>query len=540
MPRLLAAGSAAATLTLSENKTPHEFIAYKYAERKNSRRPYMASLEQRIEHLFPNKTRKGTSPIAMVALIFAERRGRWLTQTDVIDSINKKFSDSTVRKSFKILSRPLDVLGGYSFIDIESVKREGKGRPVIRGILSQAALEKIFALVTPVEQEPVSYFSKLNVKGRIEISPLQIGEKYLPPEDIIRLRIQKSGKWETRRLLRKLVNDKPGAQKEAKLKVIDAMAEMQGMTFNATNGQFSKINQEVVPRGKLAELYAEWKCLPGKESPYSRAADNLEIFKKHHFGPFPKSQYIILDEGLRELVSDQNRAVYSMTAYIVDSREDDTRVLALEERAKKGEQAAFDELTQVLSSDDSRYARQDAVYSLGRLHDIRVIEPLIKAMLSDEYCGVRSVAATMISEFGYRHEFAMALKDCHHSVRQEVARILGQIGDSRAVEPLIEALKDPDIGARCDVAIALGKIGNTCATDPLITLLDCENESVRVAAVTALGNVEDPRAVQALAKACDDPSAWVCDVAKKASEKIEKKNQERLQAISVHGPAPRK
>ena len=93
----------------------------------------MASLEQRIENLFPNKTRKETGPIAMVALIFAERRGRWLTQTDVIDLINKKFSDSTVRKAFKILSRPLDVLDGYSFIDTESVKKEGRGCPVISG-----------------------------------------------------------------------------------------------------------------------------------------------------------------------------------------------------------------------------------------------------------------------------------------------------------------------------------------------------------------------------------------------------------------------
>jgi HEAT repeat protein len=174
------------------------------------------------------------------------------------------------------------------------------------------------------------------------------------------------------------------------------------------------------------------------------------------------------------------------------------------------------------------------------LRDTGAIEPLIKAMLNDEYSPVRSIAADGLAAFGYRHEFAMALKDPYHSVRQEVARILGQIGDSRAVESLIEALKDLDLGARCDVAIALGKIGNMCATDSLITLLDCENDSVRVAAATALGNIGDPRAIQAVKKVCDDPSAWVCDVAKKALEKIEKKNKERLQAISVHGQAPRK
>ena len=35
------------------------------------------------------------------------------------------------------------------------------------------------------------------------------------------------------------------------------------------------------------------------------------------------------------------------------------------------------------------------------------------------------------------------------------------------------------------------------------------------------------------------PSTEVCDVARKALEKIEKKNQGRLQAISAHGQAPR-
>jgi HEAT repeat protein len=418
----------------------------------------------------------------MVALIFAERRGRWLTQTDVIDSVNKKFSDSTVRKAFKILSCPLDVLGGYSFIDIESVKKDGKGRPLIRGILSQAALEKIFTLVTPVKQEPVSYFPEVNMKGRLEIPPLQIGDKYLPPEDIMRLLIQKCGKMETRRLLRKMVNDIPGAEKEAMRKLIVTLAEKQGVIFNATKDQFYKGNQVVVPSGKPAEVHAMWRRLPGEKDPYARAVDIADIIKKHHFGPFPGQQYIITDRGLMELASDENRTVYSMTAHIGDSQADDARVLALEERAKKGEQVAFEELIQVLSNDTSKYARQEAARSLGHLNDIRAIESLTNAMLSDEYNATRHLAADALAAFGYRQEFAMALKDRDHYVRQEVASILGRIGDSQAVEPLIEVLKDADIGVQCAVAvaIALGKIGDTRAIDSLITLLDYENESVKL------------------------------------------------------------
>ncbi len=336
------------------------------------------------------------------------------------------------------------------------------------------------------------------------------------------------------------MNDIPGAEKEAMLKIICTLAEKQGMSFNSTNDQFTKGNQVVVPSGKLAEAHAKWKCLHGKEEPYATAASISDIVKKHHFGPFPRQQHTIANPGLMELASDENRAVSSISAYIVDSREDNARVLAIEERAKKGDAEAFDELIQVLSSDDSKYARQDAAYSLGRLHDIRVTEPLIKAMLSDEYSGVRCVAAITLREFGYRHELTMALKDSDPYVRREVATILGKIGDTRAIDPLKEALKDPDIGVQSAAANALGEIGDIRAIDSLVLILGSETDSVRCIAATALGNIGDPRAIQAVKKACDDPSTWVCDVAKKALEKIEKKNQERLQAISVNGQAPQK
>jgi HEAT repeat protein len=44
-------------------------------------------------------------------------------------------------------------------------------------------------------------------------------------------------------------------------------------------------------------------------------------------------------------------------------------------------------------------------------------------------------------------------------VRREVAKAVGKIGDSRAVEPLINALNDSDSDVRREVAKAIGKIG---------------------------------------------------------------------------------
>ena len=345
----------------------------------------MASLEQRIENLFPRRKSKKTSPAAMVALIFAERRGEWLTHEDAIHLGKEKLADSTIRKAFKELSRSLVVLGGHSFIDTESVKRDGRGCPIIRGRLSRAADEKIFATVYPVNQKPASYFIGLNGIGRLEIPPLSLVDKYLPPRDLIRIRKQKSGQNETNHLLRALTNDKPGAEKDAMLKKIETLAEKQGITFNATDGLFIKEGQIVIPTAKLAEEHFKWRRLPDGDNPYSREVGNVELFNTHKIGRFPKHQYIIMDAGLEKFATDENRIAYSTSVDVLDSRQDDERVLAIEERAKKGEKEAFDELIQVLLSDESKYARQDAANSVGHLHDERAIEPLTEAMLSDQY-----------------------------------------------------------------------------------------------------------------------------------------------------------
>ncbi len=487
----------------------------------------MASIEQRIKCLFPSKRRKDPSPIVLVGSLFAERRRQWLTHADVVRLVYKRFADSTVLKAYKKLSRPLAALNGNSFIDIEPIKKVGRGGPIVRGRLSKAASEKIFTLVTPINQKPASCYIRQN---RLELPPLEMGDKYLSPKDIINLRNKKSGEEYTRRLLNEMSNDIPGANKKAVQKVVEKLAEQQGIEFNPETikvgsefqeGQFTKEGKIVFPDGDLAHVYFEWKKLHGEDKPYKKADD---VLKKHRIGPIPLHQYAFTEVSMRDLATDENRAVVPACINLVDSSEDDARVLAIEERVKRGDQEAFDELILVLSSDNSMYARQDAAHSLGRLHDTRAIELLVKAMLSDESSEVRSVAVTTLGGFGYCQEFSMALKDSDPQVRSEVATILGKIGFKKAVEPLMESLQDSDINVQCAAANALGTIGDMRALDSLIPMLDYENESCRCAAAAALGNIVDTRAIQALRKACNDSSSRVCEAAKKGLEELEKKD----------------
>lgn len=471
----------------------------------------MASIEQRIEHLFPSEKGKGPSPIAMVATLFAERRGQWLTQVDIIKLVNRKFGDSTIRKAFKELSLPMDDLDGRPFIEVESVKEDRPGGPILRGRISDAATEKLFKSVTSVNKEPPSCFIR---KMRLELPPLKINDRYLPPNDIVDVRKLKSGEDYTSSLLHKLATDKLGADKEAIEKLILKMAKNQGIEFDAAAGQFTKDGQEMFPERNLAKVYSKWR-----NGPYTKPSC---VLKGHQRGPIPLRQRAFTDLAMQKLAADENRLVFSVCTNVVDFQQDLERIRAVEERAKKGDPEGIEELIRVLSGEDSRYARQEAARSLGRLGKPRVIEPLIEAMLGDEYVAVRSIAAEGLASFGYRPEFTQALNDSDPHLRRGIVEILGKIGDLRAVDPLMEALHDPDIGVQCSAANSLGKLGDSRAVDVIISKLESEDESVRHAVAEALGNIGDPRAIEALRKMRDDPSTWVRDTVIISLKKLER------------------
>jgi HEAT repeat protein len=92
------------------------------------------------------------------------------------------------------------------------------------------------------------------------------------------------------------------------------------------------------------------------------------------------------------------------------------------------------------------------------------------------------------------------LKDEDPGVRGSAAEALGEIGDPRAVGPLINALKDKSLGVR-----AWG---------------------VRVAATEALGKIGDPRAIEFLKELLTEKDSYsVGKEAQKALDEIRKKRQ---------------
>jgi len=87
------------------------------------------------------------------------------------------------------------------------------------------------------------------------------------------------------------------------------------------------------------------------------------------------------------------------------------------------------------------------------------------------------------------------LKYGSDDVRKDAVVALGESGDPRAVDPLIDALNDwvvREVAAR-----ALGKIGDPKAVDPLIETLP-SGGMASYEAIKALGDISDPRAVDTL------------------------------------------
>jgi HEAT repeat protein len=83
-------------------------------------------------------------------------------------------------------------------------------------------------------------------------------------------------------------------------------------------------------------------------------------------------------------------------------------------------------------------------------------------------------------------------------VRERAALALGEIGETRAVAPLIALLRSRDPASE-EVAAALGMLSDPAAIDVLLEALgDRDDHVMRDAAAAALGAFDEPRVIEAL------------------------------------------
>lgn len=145
-------------------------------------------------------------------------------------------------------------------------------------------------------------------------------------------------------------------------------------------------------------------------------------------------------------------------------------------------------LINVLRNDEYVQARTYAAHALGNIKDKRAIEPLMETSKDTNIDGlVRSAAISALENFEETRVTTTflieSLKTEEWSVRRGAVAALRDKKDrraaKRAVEPLIHALEDEAYDVRYLAAQALGEIGDNRAVGPLIKLLKDEDELVR-------------------------------------------------------------
>ena len=196
---------------------------------------------------------------------------------------------------------------------------------------------------------------------------------------------------------------------------------------------------------------------------------------------------------------------------------------------------AVPQLLKLLDHEDIG-VRTVAAFALGEARDRRAVEALIAAMgtRKQNECRIIVYALGKIGDTRAVEPFIAYLKGSDYERMADAAYALRIMKDARSVPPLIEILRDRngDRFSRGWAADTLGEIGDLRAVSPLIEELECCESRLSVYLVTALGRLGDRRAVPALEKLIQDKEksrlvayADACRAAGEALKMIREKNE---------------
>ncbi len=207
------------------------------------------------------------------------------------------------------------------------------------------------------------------------------------------------------------------------------------------------------------------------------------------------------------------KAMQPLLALLQD-REDEVRIAACLALGLFKDPSTFDEITTILLDDPKIEVRQAAAKALGYTGHLAALPYLMEALRDSFWWYEREVEAgdllTAIEKMGTVAVAPLieALQDKEGTVRKFAAKLLGRLGDARALEPLSMALYDMHHEVGKASAAALANFGAP-ALDVLIEALSHPEMWIRIHSIQALSTIKDSRIVPVLLQMINDPEREV-------------------------------
>jgi HEAT repeat protein len=176
---------------------------------------------------------------------------------------------------------------------------------------------------------------------------------------------------------------------------------------------------------------------------------------------------------------------------------------------------AVDPLVELTRDPEAR-VRHDAIHALSKVGYDRAALPVWERLWDDDWVVIAKAAYTLgvFGERGAAPELADLLMHEQPEVRTAAVEALERLGHL-AFDALSQVLVAGTPEGRRRAADVLGSIEDPRAIEPLVIALEDPDWNVRVSALMALSGLDDQRATAAVAAASNDPDPRVQALAKR-------------------------
>jgi HEAT repeat protein len=172
--------------------------------------------------------------------------------------------------------------------------------------------------------------------------------------------------------------------------------------------------------------------------------------------------------------------------------------------------SAVDLLIERLAEDDFEESCAAAARALGQIGDARAFDPLVE-LLRSENAGSRLAAFEALKSLADPETVGRLcdlLNDSNSNVRESAIRVIGYFGAKGCENAILECCDDPDERIRRAAIEQLPNLSDARAVEALIENLKNGSSRIRETAAKALAQVKSRAAISALREALADADPW--------------------------------